>query len=981
MKFKIMYLFFCFIGFSFVAYGNGLKSGKGAVGSSDFLIANQGNLQSKSGGFSYAWELFPGQTYSGWIYFWSNGGTLTADFQMMPQVSWMTVSPLDFTTTGCNDIVQMVCSFTAPSTPGIYSTILRDMNGNWADVNIQLTVTEHPTIDDSLRFQLDPGQSATINLDTLSWQGFSNLGCFTTYVPGQVILVDITENPAAPWLTVQPTSYSLSLNESEIVEATVTGDTTGNLYTYLMETKTWWTLPKYYLIELDTVPDASISIINTSGKATRLAASADTIRWVADRVDSVSIYFSADATDSLATFTTIEPAWPAETGMYIWTLPDTLSRKCVISIEASDDPSVVANSDTFGIKPYVLTRVDANGDYETFSIAQDAWQFRNDSSSVWPQSWWQQFDYATATDPNTGIGYPQAFPTFPIYAEANDFPDWPLLTDVYGLNDCYLSVPEARYSPEALLFWKVHGGEWLGSCFGFAASSLIAFSDKTEFFSMFPFIPNFSDLRTLAANVEERKAINHLFISQFGKRFQTQRRTVGGQPPSQTIADLKKMFLEEEENPRFLLLYSNDPHQTGAHAVLPYKLEAHETLPNRYWIYVYDNNAPNNFTLRFLVNTEVDIWSYSRYPRWGGSRGIFLSNPISDYYGDFDFRKNGSKNSINKIENGRVVIYQSDSLHINIRNSSGQIISYIDSVLQNEISDAQAFIPVTGYPHPPTGFELPAGEYDINLSNFRDSNTYLSIFDDSLRYHYNRDDAAGNQQDQLSFREGFSFANPDGQSKNVSLRTILVEENRERLVDIKNLTVGQDDSLNTNFSANGEYQLRNFGDDSSYDLRLVLVSDSEDALFIHNNITLPPNSSHIIQPDWEDLLNQSLQILIDEGNDGTIDDSITVVNQPTSINENNPATGHLPQAFTLAQNYPNPFNPTTSIAFTLPKTTTITLAVFNSLGQQVAVLAEGTYPAGHHAIDFNAENLVSGIYFYRLQGEGFVKTRKMLLIR
>ena len=96
--------------------------------------------------------------------------------------------------------------------------------------------------------------------------------------------------------------------------------------------------------------------------------------------------------------------------------------------------------------------------------------------------------------------------------------------------------------------------------------------------------------------------------------------------------------------------------------------------------------------------------------------------------------------------------------------------------------------------------------------------------------------------------------------------------------------------------------------------------------------------------------------------------------------------GVVPEAFSLAQNYPNPFNSTTAIGFALPRAGAIQLAVFNLLGQPVAVLAEGTYPAGSYTLRWDGVNdgghaLAAGLYFYRLQTPWGVQTRKLLLLK
>lgn len=88
-----------------------------------------------------------------------------------------------------------------------------------------------------------------------------------------------------------------------------------------------------------------------------------------------------------------------------------------------------------------------------------------------------------------------------------------------------------------------------------------------------------------------------------------------------------------------------------------------------------------------------------------------------------------------------------------------------------------------------------------------------------------------------------------------------------------------------------------------------------------------------------------------------------------------------PVAFELQGNFPNPFNPTTNIRFSVPVASDVTLTVYDMLGRQVAVLANGMFSAGTHTVTFDASNLSSGTYLYRLQSGSFVETSKMMLIK
>lgn len=89
----------------------------------------------------------------------------------------------------------------------------------------------------------------------------------------------------------------------------------------------------------------------------------------------------------------------------------------------------------------------------------------------------------------------------------------------------------------------------------------------------------------------------------------------------------------------------------------------------------------------------------------------------------------------------------------------------------------------------------------------------------------------------------------------------------------------------------------------------------------------------------------------------------------------------VPDRFALQQNYPNPFNPTTTIAFSIPEAGDVLLRVYDITGREVATLLNGHMEGGEHSIEFNANNLASGIYFYRLQTGAEHITRKMVLIR
>ena len=94
----------------------------------------------------------------------------------------------------------------------------------------------------------------------------------------------------------------------------------------------------------------------------------------------------------------------------------------------------------------------------------------------------------------------------------------------------------------------------------------------------------------------------------------------------------------------------------------------------------------------------------------------------------------------------------------------------------------------------------------------------------------------------------------------------------------------------------------------------------------------------------------------------------------------------LPETFTLHQNYPNPFNPTTTIRFEVPIPSQVSLRIYNIMGQEVSTLTQSWFPIGSHSLVWNGKDhrgapVSAGVYIYRLQAQGFQKTRKMVLLK
>ncbi len=107
----------------------------------------------------------------------------------------------------------------------------------------------------------------------------------------------------------------------------------------------------------------------------------------------------------------------------------------------------------------------------------------------------------------------------------------------------------------------------------------------------------------------------------------------------------------------------------------------------------------------------------------------------------------------------------------------------------------------------------------------------------------------------------------------------------------------------------------------------------------------------------------------------------TNVNFNFNLTDVEQQTPSVPNQYSLSQNYPNPFNPTTYIKYTIPTDGFVLLKIYNVLGSEVATLINSYKSAGTYNVSFNAENLSSGVYYYKLKSGPFVETKKMILLK
>jgi hypothetical protein len=705
----------------------------------------------------------------------------------------------------------------------------------------------------------------------------------------------------------------------------------------------------------------------------------DTIRWTGGLPgEFLDIEYTLDSGQP---YRSIDLGVAADSGYYIWSHQDSLlSTRARIRLLDFQSKAVLAESDTFRLRGYVMTRLDATGQYEPFTFGEDRWSFGNIRTNMWPLGWWSQFDYQEGNDPHAFYPYPDWEPFES--APSPFFPDWPLYVRAFGIEKCYWGNPVSRsYKQAALATWDARHRRWAGSCSGLSLTSILSFDRKRAFRTRYPEVPDFADLNSVALSDSIRLVINELAQHWDGQQHQAHVAIQSSRTPTQTINDLKTLFLSESGDHAYLYFANNQA--GGAHAIVPYKV-TDSAQTSVHFIHVYDNSWPLASTAQVRVDTALNggngAWSYALWPGWGGAGKLYVMDPASTYLtppisptlpaADVAPAKRSAETMIEVIP--------SLDMSLMIYDAGGDSLGYSDSTVSEGIAGARADMPPTGSVTPPYSYLLPGGAYTIRASGFADSLAKIAVFTDSTLLSLSRADAKPGQEDHLRFDNGLTVRSSDPDPKSMKLRLVFIETPaEEKVFAVENWSLQQSDSISFEREAGDALSVRNLGTDKSYSLAVVRASEAVQQRFLHPRVELAANSSHIIAPAWDDLSNPAA-IYIDFGIDGTIDDTLALDNTVSATERGSVA---VPRQFELAQNYPNPFNPVTKIRFTIADRQLTIVSVYDLLGQEVATLVNEVKEPGTYEVAFDASGLASGVYLYRLQSGDFTQIRRMTVLK
>jgi hypothetical protein len=165
-------------------------------------------------------------------------------------------------------------------------------------------------------------------------------------------------------------------------------------------------------------------------------------------------------------------------------------------------------------------------------------------------------------------------------------------------------------------------------------------------------------------------------------------------------------------------------------------------------------------------------------------------------------------------------------------------------------------------------------------------------------------------------------------------------------------------------------------DNAISQLQLKVLNTSHLVAVIANgNLNITPDPSNYVGTGRMDLMVTDPVGFWDAEYDITL---AVIQNSPVALE---PLNTGIPIHYELSQNYPNPFNPVTHIKFGIPQASPVKIEIFNLLGQRVDIILDTFLPSGYYIINYNASDLPSGIYLYRLESDGFNEIKRMVLLK
>ncbi|GEM_PF-3433791 len=745
-----------------------------------------------------------------------------------------------------------------------------------------------------------------------------------------------------------------------------------------------------------------------------------TLRWEAgSRVESISFSYSTDSGD---TWQLIESGVDPDDVSYLYALPDAQHEEFMLKVSSDNHENVTDVSGTFSVlhpdEPFYHLRILLpDGSYELYDPLVHGWQMDNSMQTMWPEEKWQNIEYEG----------PLA--RWPERGESWNFPSFDALVRAFGENRTI-----SGYTPfynniiptlQARVWWiALKNQGYNGVCHGFSVTSLLAFSDGMSVLNSMGASLSADNLYDIEVNNDVRRLMSTVWARQWSRDhfpaqfFNTLSENallylvqlageltiddlLAGEfadlieneqlfrAPSRTLEDVKAMLSVPAPGVYYhpLLLFPEDDIM-GGHSVLAYKVEQDEQHSNIWRIYIHDSNFPDDTGTYVTVDTDAEYYEYNEpdgRQLFNGRVGLFMGDSSEGYKttsrmlykpvpteNDDDIRQQIA--GLDDI--GYMFTLFSPETDVKITDGLGNSTSLEGNSSSRNIPGSFPIVPLVGDAHNPMGYFLLDLEYDVELEYVNGGEGNFTAFSDNKMYSYINYETSEHTVDRLRYGNSLSVY---GSDQTFDMEIMYKNHVDEQMFRMRDISTADGDSISFNLENGNELAINNYGAPTSLDLELRTDFGDED-YFYYEGLELDGSTGYkIAVPDWEDIADQEVTLLIDTNMDGEYDDSRVITSIPTSKGQNNQQG--MPEDFGLYQNYPNPFNPATTIRFALPDAGNVELVIYDMLGRKVETLIDGYKEAGYHEAVFNAGGLSSGVYIYQIRSGDFVESKQLMLVK
>ncbi|MBD3403079.1 T9SS type A sorting domain-containing protein, partial [candidate division GN15 bacterium] len=749
---------------------------------------------------------------------------------------------------------------------------------------------------------------------------------------------------------------------------------------------------RYFMPSSGVPGDRLIEITHPSADDTLFLGSGGVVAFNELNVDNLALELSVD---SGRTWVDIDRNIDATKLDRVPMLYDRTGDHCFIRATDLEYPCVSVLSDEFTILPVGgrsttwLTR-GRDGDIpEPFLPQYHGFQFGNTQSELWPDEYWQSL-----WDAYWAAGY-NLFLIKGYEVDRSFSPNYFQICRALGVKcQPYVSGLTASRSLRLL---NAHQRPWGGFCDGFSKAATLFFTLGLSFGP--DLYPQYTGQPIANITVDDfsREFIGAWWFWQMNDLDQDWEDDHEDMTPKETAEWFDGVWSGgfgalNDIGPLVIRDLEPDGDFKAGHSVMPYRLESSSAAPDTVLLYVYDNNAPLDTSRKVIIDTVANTWTYPPLTSgaggpWGGSRGCFPGAPRGVLTQDADFLKKWQKAPAAPESGHLVRLYVSPNADTRLISAAGDTIGNVagdDFATDSSLGKSLYVLNPDQVQDRPYGFRITPGQTDhIVLSAFEDTLLSLSFVDDSLVYGVDRFDADATQTDVLSIDSTLTIRNPDPVAKTVSLVAIRSYADNEKAYGVEEMSLNADDTTDLQVDAGGNLRIENTGGDKSYRLRIRLLDNTGADEVTSEDVFLPGNAIQQVVPDFDNLQLSEVTLYNDLGRDGSVDDT-TLVAVVTDVGEDD--AGELPTEVGLAQNYPNPFNPSTTIEFSLPARSHVALSIINIAGQRVRSLVSSELPAGRHEVTWDGRTdsgaeAASGVYFYRLETNSQVLSRKMMLLK